>query len=268
MNVMKWTKAASPPGEATVDCQETPVCCRISLLWSTYAQASFFLSHPLDEKAHFDLEIPNAKYKKSTSGLYRDGHKIRITCDPKNWDATAVCSKGVWSTVPFCTSKWVTLNSNECFLSADFAGLLLSCLYEIWCWHPLQNENTGMLPKNRENAFIVFWAVGCIQMILILSQGCTLKWCGLSPDQVQHPLLWAFLLCVDACVPPRRESQFMRCAPSKPSCRHHCSGVPGAVCWGFRSAVSVWRWIHHNWSAKQILNFLQSWKLDRRPNVQ
>ncbi|TKS80139.1 Complement factor H [Collichthys lucidus] len=58
------------------------------------------------EKACFDPTILNANYTKNQDGWYEEGYKIRITCDtgyePKNNDATAVCTSGTWSSVPVC----------------------------------------------------------------------------------------------------------------------------------------------------------------------
>ncbi|XP_010732054.3 complement factor H isoform X2 [Larimichthys crocea] len=60
----------------------------------------------IDEKACFAPTIPNANYTKNQDGWYEEGYKIRITCDtgyePKNNDATAICTNGTWSSVPVC----------------------------------------------------------------------------------------------------------------------------------------------------------------------
>ncbi|KAE8291189.1 hypothetical protein D5F01_LYC10784 [Larimichthys crocea] len=58
------------------------------------------------DKACFAPTIPNANYTKNQDGWYEEGYKIRITCDtgyePKNNDATAICTNGTWSSVPVC----------------------------------------------------------------------------------------------------------------------------------------------------------------------
>ncbi|XP_074544729.1 complement factor H-related protein 2-like [Halichoeres trimaculatus] len=60
----------------------------------------------IDEKACLPLKIKNAEYTENPNGWYEDGGKIRITCDDGyevlNWDATAVCSNGAWTSVPVC----------------------------------------------------------------------------------------------------------------------------------------------------------------------
>ncbi|XP_049453914.1 complement decay-accelerating factor transmembrane isoform-like isoform X1 [Epinephelus fuscoguttatus] len=60
----------------------------------------------IDEKACLPPDIPNAKYIENRSGWYRDGHKIRITCDegyePKYRHVTAKCNGGTWTSLPVC----------------------------------------------------------------------------------------------------------------------------------------------------------------------
>lgn len=54
-------------------------------------------------------EVPNGKFTPSEMGWYRPGSKIRVTCDEgfmhQNFNATAVCKGGSWSSIPVCISK-------------------------------------------------------------------------------------------------------------------------------------------------------------------
>ncbi|XP_075877002.1 complement factor H-related protein 1-like [Nelusetta ayraudi] len=59
----------------------------------------------VDAKACFLPEIPHARILQPDA-WYPEGDKIRIQCDEgyeeKNFDATAVCSDGIWISVPHC----------------------------------------------------------------------------------------------------------------------------------------------------------------------
>ncbi|XP_042353683.1 complement factor H-like isoform X2 [Plectropomus leopardus] len=62
----------------------------------------------IDEKACMPPDIPNAKY--TQNAWYKDGLKIRITCDngyePKDHShITATCVNGTWSSVPVCEKR-------------------------------------------------------------------------------------------------------------------------------------------------------------------
>ncbi|XP_054622788.1 complement factor H-like isoform X2 [Dunckerocampus dactyliophorus] len=50
--------------------------------------------------------LPHAKYTSSSVGWYKNGSPVRVTCDTgyvhRNWDATALCANGTWSSVPVC----------------------------------------------------------------------------------------------------------------------------------------------------------------------
>lgn len=72
----------------------------------------FFLSNIIinfslssDAEACLLPEIPHAQVLQPKA-LYAEGDKIRIQCDEgykaKNFDATAVCSNGTWTSVPSC----------------------------------------------------------------------------------------------------------------------------------------------------------------------
>lgn len=60
-----------------------------------------------DAKACFLPEIPHA-HVLQPDAWYPKGDKIRIQCDEgyeeKSFDATAVCSDGIWTSVPHCES--------------------------------------------------------------------------------------------------------------------------------------------------------------------
>ncbi|XP_049889335.1 complement factor H-like isoform X8 [Epinephelus moara] len=77
--------------------------------WATSTCQNGSWSHEprcIDEKACLPPDIPNAKYIENQSGWYRDGHKIRITCDegyePKYRHVTAKCNGGTWTSLPVC----------------------------------------------------------------------------------------------------------------------------------------------------------------------
>ncbi|KAM3604798.1 uncharacterized protein V6R79_016306 [Siganus canaliculatus] len=60
----------------------------------------------IDSDACTPLTVPNGKYDANEKGWYEAGYVMRITCDEgyrhKNWDATAHCINGTWSSVPIC----------------------------------------------------------------------------------------------------------------------------------------------------------------------
>ncbi|XP_034558824.1 complement factor H-like [Notolabrus celidotus] len=77
--------------------------------WSTSAcQNGKWIPEPqcIDEKACVPLTVTNAKNTENSNSWFKEGEKIRITCmegyELKNWDATAVCLNGTWSSVPIC----------------------------------------------------------------------------------------------------------------------------------------------------------------------
>ncbi|XP_033993973.1 sushi, von Willebrand factor type A, EGF and pentraxin domain-containing protein 1-like isoform X2 [Trematomus bernacchii] len=60
----------------------------------------------IDEKACVPLTIPNGNYDASTNGWYGERDKIWVRCDEgykhKDYDTTAQCINGAWSSVPIC----------------------------------------------------------------------------------------------------------------------------------------------------------------------
>ncbi|XP_033993991.1 loricrin-like isoform X18 [Trematomus bernacchii] len=60
----------------------------------------------IDEKACVPLTIPNGNYDVSTNGWYGERDKIWVRCDEgykhKDYDTTAQCINGAWSSVPIC----------------------------------------------------------------------------------------------------------------------------------------------------------------------
>lgn len=91
-----------------------PFCCLLSvsppLLFGRPKLAgrlNFCLSS--EEEACFPLQIPNAEFKASSDAWFTSGRVLRIECEEgykhKDFDATAVCENGSWSSVPVCESK-------------------------------------------------------------------------------------------------------------------------------------------------------------------
>nr|XP_057923259.1 complement factor H-like isoform X2 [Doryrhamphus excisus] len=67
--------------------------------WSTRPQC-------IDINNCIPLVLPHGKYHSSSEGWYMNGYTIRVTCDTgyvhRNWDATALCANGTWTSVPVC----------------------------------------------------------------------------------------------------------------------------------------------------------------------
>ncbi|XP_042353681.1 complement factor H-related protein 1-like isoform X2 [Plectropomus leopardus] len=77
--------------------------------WATSTCQNGKWSHKpqcIDQNDCFPPDLPNAKYKENPSGWYRNGHRIRITCDngyePKSRHVIATCIRGTWRSVPIC----------------------------------------------------------------------------------------------------------------------------------------------------------------------
>ncbi|XP_037643540.1 uncharacterized protein LOC119498603 isoform X1 [Sebastes umbrosus] len=77
--------------------------------WATSTCLDGTWSHEpqcIDEKACMPPTILNAMYTVNTNGWYEERDKIWITCNEgyehKDWDATAECVNGTWSSVPIC----------------------------------------------------------------------------------------------------------------------------------------------------------------------
>ncbi|KAM3604804.1 uncharacterized protein V6R79_016378 [Siganus canaliculatus] len=80
--------------------------------WATVTCEDGSWSHEprcIEKEACIPPVIPNAGYTRSQDGWYKQGHKIRIRCDPgyehKLWTATALCVNGSWSTLPVCGKR-------------------------------------------------------------------------------------------------------------------------------------------------------------------
>ncbi|XP_041658726.1 complement factor H-like [Cheilinus undulatus] len=77
--------------------------------WATSTcQNGKWLPEPqcIDANGCLPLTIPHGEYTEDSDGWFKEGEKERVKCNEgfylKNWDATAVCLNGTWTSVPIC----------------------------------------------------------------------------------------------------------------------------------------------------------------------